>query len=99
MCTFDPSISQHTMAPNLSNAERLGYLRGEIDEIQEMLDGAEDCKYIYQALIDYTLLATKVEGIMHSEDQQQIMGWLSELKKLDPLRRGRWLDFEQKLCR
>ncbi|PLB38241.1 Rab geranylgeranyltransferase BET4 [Aspergillus candidus] len=99
MCTFDPSIAQHTMAPNLSDAERVEYLRREIDEIQEMLDGAEDCKYIYQALIDYTLLATKVEGTMHSEDQQQIMGWLSELKKLDPLRRGRWLDFEQQLCR
>lgn len=98
MCTFDPSLSDQTMAPNLSNIERLEYLRREIDEIQDMLDGAEDCKYIYQALIDCTLLARKVEGTMSGTDKENILSWLSELKKLDPLRCGRWLDFEKSLC-
>lgn len=97
MCTFDPSISDQTMAPNLSREDRSRYLRQEIDEIQEMLDGAEDCKYIYQALIDCTLLATKVEGAMSSADKENILSWLSELKKLDPLRCGRWSDFEKSL--
>lgn len=97
MCTFDPSLSDQSMAPNLSNDERLKYLRKEIGEIQEMLDGAEDCKYIYQALIDCTLLARKVKGTMPSTDQENILSWLSELKKLDPLRCGRWLDFEKSL--
>ncbi|KAE8147420.1 hypothetical protein BDV25DRAFT_160377 [Aspergillus avenaceus] len=99
MCTFDPALSSQTLAPNLSQSERLNYLRQEIEEIQEMLDGAEDCKYIYQALIDCTLLASKVEGTLSSGDQQNILSWISELKKMDPLRRGRWLDFEQSLCR
>lgn len=85
------------MAPNLSSSDRLQYIRNEIEEIQEMLDGAEDCKYIYQALIECTLLASKVEGSLSSEDRDQILGWLSELKKLDPLRRERWLDFEKTL--
>ncbi|THC95592.1 hypothetical protein EYZ11_004907 [Aspergillus tanneri] len=98
MCTFVPTLCEQTMAPNLSNPERLDYLRREIDKIQDMLDGAEDCKYIYQALIDCTLLAAKVEGSMSSGDQKKILGWLSELKQLDPLRRGRWLDFERSLC-
>ncbi|KAF5858178.1 Rab geranylgeranyltransferase [Aspergillus alliaceus] len=99
MCTFDPAVSGQTMAPNLSRSERLDYLRQEIEEIQDMLDGAEDCKYIYQALIDCTLLASKVEGTMSSGDQQKVLSWISELKKMDPLRRGRWLDFERSLCR
>ncbi|GFF37302.1 hypothetical protein IFM46972_05172 [Aspergillus udagawae] len=98
MCAFDPSLSDQTMAPNLSNDERLEYLRKEIDEIQDMLDGAEDCKYIYQALIDCALLARKVGGTMSSADKENILSWLSELKKLDPLRCGRWLDFEKSLC-
>ncbi|KKK21721.1 hypothetical protein AOCH_006763, partial [Aspergillus ochraceoroseus] len=100
MCTFDPETASHTMAPNLSGSERLGYLQREIEEIQDMLDGAEDCKYIYQALIDCSLLAARVEGaIVDGDQQQQILEWLSELKKLDPLRAGRWLELERSLCR
>ncbi|RJE21540.1 hypothetical protein PHISCL_06112 [Aspergillus sclerotialis] len=94
MCTFDPSVSDQTMAPNLTDSERLEYIRQEIEAIQEMLDGAEDCKYIYQALIDCTVLAAKIQGSMTSEDKGNVLGWLAEIKKLDPLRRGRWVDFE-----
>jgi geranylgeranyl transferase type-2 subunit alpha len=97
MSVFDPSMAKRTMAPNLSSSDRLEYIRNEIEEIQEMMDGAEDCKYIYQALIECTLLASKVEGSLSSEDRDQILSWLSELKKLDPLRRERWLDFEKTL--
>lgn len=85
------------MAPNLTNSERLDYLQQEIDAIQDMLDGAEDCKYIYQALIDCTLLSAKVKGTMSKVDKQNVAKWLSELKTLDPLRRGRWTDFEKTL--
>ncbi|KAJ5779298.1 hypothetical protein N7457_007018 [Penicillium paradoxum] len=95
MSVFDPSMAGRTMAPNLSSSDRLEYIQNEIEEIQEMLDGAEDCKYIYQALIECTLLASKVEGSLSSADRDQILSWLSELKKLDPLRRERWLDFEK----
>jgi geranylgeranyl transferase type-2 subunit alpha len=97
MSVFDPSMADRTMAPNLSASDRLEYIRNEIEELQEMLDGAEDCKYIYQALIDCTLLASKVKGNLSQDDRDQILGWLSELKKLDPLRRERWLDFEKGL--
>ncbi|KAJ5123670.1 hypothetical protein N7448_009767 [Penicillium atrosanguineum] len=94
MCVFDPSMADRTMAPNLSASERLQYLRDEIEAIQEMLDGAEDCKYIYQALIECTLLWG---GSLQLDDRDQILSWLSELKKIDPLRQHRWLDFERSL--
>ncbi|KAL4817585.1 hypothetical protein BDW67DRAFT_31330 [Aspergillus spinulosporus] len=99
MCTFDPTKSSQTMAPNLTKTERLNYIRREIEKIQEMLDGAEDCKYLYQALIGCTSLAARVEGTTLNEDQKmQVLDWLSELKKLDSLRVGRWLELEQSLC-
>lgn len=85
------------MAPNLSTSERLQYLQEEIEEIQEMLDGAEDCKYIYQALIECSVLVSKVSGTLSSDNRDRILNWLSELKKLDPLRQNRWLDFERTL--
>jgi geranylgeranyl transferase type-2 subunit alpha len=97
MSVFDPTMAERTMTPHLTSSERLEYIRSEIEEIQEMLDGAEDCKYIYQALIEYTLLASKVEGNLSSEDREQILNWLSDLKKLDPLRQERWIDLEKKL--
>lgn len=97
MCTFDPAVSSQTMAPNLTNPERLEYLGREIDAVQEMLDGAEDCKYIYQVLIDCTLLAAKVRGSLPRDDQANVLGWLREIRKLDPLRQGRWSDFERSL--
>ncbi|KAL4932724.1 Rab geranylgeranyltransferase BET4 [Aspergillus undulatus] len=99
LCIFDPAKSSQTMAPNLTQSERLEYIHREIKEIQEMLDGAEDCKYLYQALIDCTLLAARVEGTKPDGAQRtQVLDWLSELKKLDPLRAGRWLELEQSLC-
>lgn len=97
MACFDTSLSWRTMAPHLSQSERTEYLCDEIQAIEEMLDGAEDCKYIYQALIDCTMLLSKVRGSMPASDQERVLGWLSELKKLDPLRSGRWLDLERTL--
>ncbi|CAI7604768.1 unnamed protein product [Penicillium bialowiezense] len=97
MSVFDPEMAERTMAPHLSSSERLGYIQSEIEEVQDMLDGAEDCKYIYQALIEYTLLASRVRGSLSGEDREQILSWLSELKTLDPLRRERWLDLEKTL--
>ena len=46
MCSLDPDTASQTMVPNFSNTERLKYIRQEIEVIEEMLDGAEDCKYI-----------------------------------------------------
>ncbi|KAJ5884488.1 hypothetical protein N7504_012060 [Penicillium tannophilum] len=97
LSVFDPDTADRTMAPNLTSTERLAYLLQEIENIQEIIDGAEDCKYIYQALIECTVLVSKVAGSLSSEDRDQILSWLSELKQLDPLRQRRWLDFEQTL--
>lgn len=97
MCVFDPAVAARTMAPNLSTSDRLQLLEEEIEAIQEMLDGAEDCKYIYQALIECSLLASKVSGTLSSSNRARILSWLSELKQLDPLRQNRWLDFERTL--
>ncbi|KAJ5589884.1 prenyltransferase alpha subunit repeat protein [Penicillium hetheringtonii] len=97
MCVFDPSVASRTMAPNLGTSERLQYLRRELAAIEEMLDGAEDCKYIYQSLIECTMLVSKVSGHMLPEDHQQVLSWLSELQQLDPLRRQRWLDLEKNI--
>lgn len=97
MCTFDPDLASHTMAPNLDNSQRLEYVNEEIEFIEELLDGADDCKWIYQALINCTLLASKIEGTLSEDARGNISKWVKELKKLDPLRRGSWEDLETSL--
>lgn len=97
MCTFDPELASQTMAPNLDDSQRLEYVNQEIEMIEELLDGAEDCKWVYQALIECTLLASKLEGTMSASVRESISKWVKELKQLDPLRGGRWIDLETSL--
>ncbi|KAG9768633.1 Geranylgeranyl transferase type-2 subunit alpha [Exophiala dermatitidis] len=96
MCTFDLDLAPKSMAPNLTNKQRLDYIAGEKQYIEEVLEDASDCKWAYQALIECTLLEAKLQSQkLHEDDRIKVLGWLGELKKLDPLRKGRWLDMEQ----
>lgn len=97
MLTFDPEKGAQTMAPNLTDNNRLEYVRKEIEFIEEMLDDFDDCKWVYQALIDCTLLGSKIEGQLGNKEKQRIKDWLSRLKKMDSLRMGRWIDLEHSL--
>ena len=71
----------------------------EVESVREMLDGAEDCKYIYQALLECSRQYLRlVAGIEKAEvTREEMKGWLEELRKLDPLREGRWKDLERTL--
>ncbi|EFW21561.1 Rab geranylgeranyltransferase [Coccidioides posadasii str. Silveira] len=97
MCTLDRATAPKGMAPNLSDETRLEYLKGEIDAITELLDEEEDCKWIYQALLECTLIVLNIQGAVSARVKRDISDWLSNLKRLDPLRRGRWEDLERSL--
>jgi geranylgeranyl transferase type-2 subunit alpha len=97
MATFDPVLAPRSFAPDCPNSERLQYIYREKETILDMLDGFEDCKWIYHALIHCTLIAAKIEGSVSREGRAEVLGWLAELRKLDPLREGRWADFEKSL--
>lgn len=98
MSTLDPSNSQSVpILDPCTNADRVQYLEQELDSIQEMLDGAEDCKYIYQALLDYARRYMDVEADTKKVTTMQMTIWLQELRKIDSMRKGRWLDLEQRL--
>jgi geranylgeranyl transferase type-2 subunit alpha len=92
-------------AVDVDEDTRRKYLEAEGENLREMLDGAEDCKYIYQALLEN---GRRLNGLVAGGDKddavlkektikQEMRTWLAELKKLDPLRSGRWEDLERKL--
>ena len=96
--TLDPANrrSEAILEP-CSNADRLHYLEQEIDSVKDMLDGAEDCKYIYQALLEYSRRYLEIEAGTKKVTTIEMRGWLDELRKIDPLREGRWKDLERVL--
>ena len=96
MCTFDPGYASKCMAPSLTNDERLTYVKKEYDDLLEMLDGAEDCKWIYQALIQLSTIHRFLSTKWPTEENQ-IRDWISQLQTLDPLRKGRWHNLEKTL--
>lgn len=100
MTTLTDSVGHATIAPNFSSEDRIEYVVKQLFVLQDMLDGAEDCKWIYDALIEYTMaLCVMEERKPRPEEKQHCKAWLGELRKLDPFRYGRWNDWEKSLAR
>ena len=98
MTTLTESVGHATITPQFTPEDRIEYVTRQLLNLKDMLDGAEDNKWIYNALIEYTLaLAEMEERRPESEEKDDCLAWLGELKKLDPDRRGRWDDLENTL--
>ena len=96
MSALDPKYAADSMAPDLSGEERLEYVTQEIGRLQEMLDGAEDCKWIYQSLISLSILYKSLRS-QWPIGRGEIGHWVDELARLDPLRANRWADLRRAL--
>lgn len=93
-----PPNSTLQIAPDLSMEERRQYLSQEIRRLLEMLQEADDCKWIYQSLVD---LASNYRKAFHTWPENagtsSMSSWLERLMILDSLRAGRWQDLETEL--
>jgi geranylgeranyl transferase type-2 subunit alpha len=99
---------RESILPDLSISQRKDRLTKELDMLADMLDGDEDCKQIYEALVQLTIILSqlqnqqKASGLSEERPQSSEVGrgvwsWLEKLRQLDSLRRGRWDDMESKL--
>ncbi|KAF3352272.1 T-complex protein 1 subunit delta [Verticillium dahliae VDG1] len=90
-------VGKQTIAPNLGAEDKVPILQSEIDNIKDLLeDYDDDLKLAYEALMDYTPALARLEGREETEtDRAELQGWLAKLRKLDPMRKGRWDDFER----
>src|SRR5262249_40531238 len=82
---------------NLTNHDRLIYYERELDSFRELLEDTQDGKWIYQALLQYSALYLDIDGGNKAITTSEMRGWLSQLRKLDPLRARRWDDLEKRL--
>ncbi|KAK3314890.1 hypothetical protein B0H66DRAFT_325060 [Apodospora peruviana] len=89
-------VGHPTITPAFSRDDRVTYVVREIEGIKELLEDYDDVKLIYEALIDYTLYLCQLLGRQPDVTEKQAMTeWLAMLKKLDPMRNGRWNDLER----
>ncbi|KAI9804216.1 MAG: hypothetical protein M1825_001618 [Sarcosagium campestre] len=58
--------SSKDILPNLSLVEKHKAVSHELAEIHEMLDGAEDCKWIYEALLQFSILVNDLSSLSSS---------------------------------
>lgn len=98
MTTLTDYVGHATITPNFTNADRIEFVTRQLEILKDMLEGAEDCKWIYIALIEYTVALIRMEeGDGEPDARQNCRIWLAELRKLDPFRSGRWDDLEKSL--
>ncbi|KAG4430503.1 hypothetical protein IFR05_014008 [Cadophora sp. M221] len=98
MTTLTDYVGHSTITPNFTNDDRVEYVERQLAILRDMLDGAEDCKWIYDALIEYTMaLCLMEEREPQVDEKADCKAWLEELRKLDPFRSGRWDDLEKSL--
>lgn len=100
MTTLTDSVGHATITPNFTQQDRAEYLTRQLSILKEMLEDAEDCKWIYDALIEYTLSLSRMEERqLDGDEREDCKLWLSKLRELDPLREGRWDDLDLLLSR
>jgi geranylgeranyl transferase type-2 subunit alpha len=98
MTTLTDYVGHATITPNFTDEDRVEYVIRQLAILRDMLDGAEDCKWIYNALIEYTMALSQIEAREPSLDEKQdCKTWLAELRQLDPFRSGRWDDLDKTL--
>jgi len=84
--------------PHFSTEERIEYLEKEIVDIKDFLEDYDDVKWIYEALLEYTLSKSKIEQReVTAEEKGEAGEWLERLRALDPMRKGRWADISAAL--
>ena len=95
MTTLTDPKAYATIVPELTNEERIEYVKSQLSNLSEVAEEADDCKWVYEALMEYTLAYSKLESRAPAADEMENCNlWLAKMRKLDPKRSGRWDDIE-----
>lgn len=85
------------MSINLTTEERIAYVDQQLADLKELLEDADDCKWVYNALLDNTDAKLGLQRRKLGEEAAELRSWLARLKELDAFRKGRWAHIEAEL--
>lgn len=93
------SSGSRAIVPHMPAADRKRYILVELVNLRELAEDFNKVKWIYEALIEYTLAISQLDSrSTTSEEKTEVAQWLAELRELDRKRNGRWDDLETKLA-
>ncbi|ATY67225.1 protein prenyltransferase [Cordyceps militaris] len=79
------------IVPGMIIGDRVKLLSREIEFIKDLLEDYNDVKWIFEMLIEYSLLIYKLRNEpLSDEKKSEIEGWVAIIMKLDPQRSNRW---------
>lgn len=84
---------EQRIVQDLSQEEQVEIYKQELERIKEIEEDFDDCKWVYEALIMYILVYSKLDGA-EFVDRPKLQAWLQKLYDLDPMRKGRWDDLK-----
>ncbi|KAL8708559.1 MAG: hypothetical protein Q9220_006612 [cf. Caloplaca sp. 1 TL-2023] len=93
---FDPRHHSDMIAPDLSTEDKISYIKAQIEDLYEMLDGAETSKWIYQRLLELAVMGRSLAGRWPIKPAR-VEECVEQLIVLDPLRKGRWQDLRAQI--
>jgi geranylgeranyl transferase type-2 subunit alpha len=97
MSTLAPNCpKEDAIVLDLTVSDRLHYYEQELERIVEITEDFDDCKWVYEALLQYSVDYSELKGSSHS-NQDELRGWLDILQRLDPMRTGRWRELRASL--
>ena len=96
MLNLTDLTGRQTITPNLSLEERVAFVKREIDVVKDLWDDYDLVKWIYEALVEYTIMLIQLEGRdAEPREKEDLKSWLGKLGSLDPERKGRWNDMSR----
>jgi geranylgeranyl transferase type-2 subunit alpha len=98
MSTLSPrNPRESAIVLELTDLDQKRYCEQEVNFIKEILEDEEDCKWIYEVLLQYSTSYKSLQDDDSIITDDDLREWLSKLRSLDPLRSGRWTDLEKTL--
>lgn len=85
------------IVPHLSQEECVAAIDREIEFIEDLLEDYDDIKWIYEALLGYTVAKCKLQKESPEKYTRALSEWLSNIKSLDHQRAQRWNDLAGEL--
>lgn len=81
---------------DLATTDRLHYYEQEVERITDITEDFDDCKWVYEALLQYSIDYSRLKG-SRPLNQEELRAWLGTLQRLDPMRSGRWRELQASL--
>ncbi|PHH69626.1 hypothetical protein CDD80_6607 [Ophiocordyceps camponoti-rufipedis] len=85
------SSNKHTFVPELPVTDRKLFALTEIDNVRELAGDYADVKWIWEALVEYTVAIVELEDRpLNRQERTDVISWLGTLRVRDRKRNGRW---------